>query len=235
MVTGEVEPSMCLGLQRALAPLEILRDEILNGTEQPLPVDIDNGTSYDRVLLMEKIGEGGFGKVYRGELEADRSIQYAVKCVCVRNQRSVISNEVAMHRFVCDRIAEYTETNPDLKSPIVQFKGCTEEHVDERHHHFYIATEYCPDGDLCSTIMKKGYEPTDEYIKRVFLQICDAVELCHSINVFHRDLKPDNIFIKNNGTQVVLGDFGFATKQRKQKHFNIGSGPYMSPGKLDCY
>lgn len=230
MVSCNSNPAMCSSLRYSLAPLELFPEEIRNGTKDPVVVDIYNGSSYVRVLLIEKIGEGGFGKVYRGELEADRSINYAVKCVCVTNQRSVVANEVAMHRYISGNTRAHPKDHSASSSSVVMFKGCTEERIDDNHYHFYIATEFCSDGDLCSLIMKDNYKADDACIKQLFLQICSGVELCHSMHIYHRDLKPDNIFCKNGAEQVVLGDFGFATQQRRQKHFNIGSAPYMSPG-----
>lgn len=64
----------------------------------------------------------------------------------------------------------------------------------------------------------------------MFLQIIDAVEFCHENGVFHRDLKPENILCNQDGTRVVLADFGLATRQSVSDDLGVGSGYYMSPG-----
>ncbi|KAH9924175.1 kinase-like domain-containing protein [Fomitopsis serialis] len=73
------------------------------------------------------------------------------------------------------------------------------------------------------------------HIKRIMVQIIDAVQACHHIGVFHRDIKPENIMISTDGTRVYLSDFGLSTTQRYSTTFGCGSQYYMSPeclGKL---
>lgn len=55
------------------------------------------------------------------------------------------------------------------------------------------------------------YAKDDDLVRKVFLQIIDAVAYCQSMGVSHRDLKPENVLCKNDGTEVALADFGFAT------------------------
>lgn len=74
------------------------------------------------------------------------------------------------------------------------------------------------------------YFQNDALITDVFLQIIDAVEYCHEQGVFHRDLKPENILCNQDGTHVVLADFGLATRQPISDDLGVGSGYYMSPG-----
>lgn len=51
------------------------------------------------------------------------------------------------------------------------------------------------------------------------------------MNVFHRDLKPDNILLADGGTRVVLADFGLSTQRESTVDFGNGSEIYMSPGE----
>ena len=56
------------------------------------------------------------------------------------------------------------------------------------------------------------------------------MQQCHDLNVFHRDLKPDNILLVDGGTRVVISDFGLSTRQEQTVDFSCGSKVYMSPG-----
>ncbi|CAO1616074.1 unnamed protein product [Parajaminaea phylloscopi] len=69
----------------------------------------------------------------------------------------------------------------------------------------------------------------DSMIKKVFCQILDAVEFCHSYGIYHRDLKPENILCLQGGAKVVLADFGLATGEKTSSDFGCGSTFYMGP------
>lgn len=69
----------------------------------------------------------------------------------------------------------------------------------------------------------------DMLIKKVFCQILDAVDFCHSYGIYHRDLKPENILCLQGGAKVVLADFGLATGEKNSPDFGCGSTFYMGP------
>lgn len=69
----------------------------------------------------------------------------------------------------------------------------------------------------------------DSLIKKVFCQILDAVDFCHSYGIYHRDLKPENILCLQGGAKVVLADFGLATGEKMSADFGCGSTFYMGP------
>lgn len=69
----------------------------------------------------------------------------------------------------------------------------------------------------------------DSTIKKVFCQILDAVDFCHSYGIYHRDLKPENILCLQSGAKVVLADFGLATGEKMSSDFGCGSTFYMGP------
>lgn len=67
----------------------------------------------------------------------------------------------------------------------------------------------------------------------IFMQICKAVEVLHDLNVIHRDIKPDNIFLNKNG-YIKLGNFGHLKETINwivitDNNKNIKSFHYMAP------
>jgi serine/threonine protein kinase len=82
---------------------------------------------------------------------------------------------------------------------------------------FYVFYVYdlCA-GDLHSVIKKVAFFREDELIKRVFVQIIDALEYCHARGVYHRDLKPENILVSahSGDIDVFVADFGLATTSK---------------------
>lgn len=73
--------------------------------------------------------------------------------------------------------------------------------------------DYCEGGDLFSRVQEKGAfsEPEVALICHKLAQVLDNA---HSIGIMHRDIKPENIFLasKHSETDVLIGDFGSATK-----------------------
>ncbi|KAI0259705.1 kinase-like domain-containing protein [Gloeopeniophorella convolvens] len=73
----------------------------------------------------------------------------------------------------------------------------------------------------------------DELIKRVFVQIIDALEHCHARGVYHRDLKPENILVSAGAGDIdaFIADFGLATTN-KVTSTSCGTPCFMSPESL---
>jgi serine/threonine protein kinase len=95
----------------------------------------------------------------------------------------------------------------------------------------YMVLRYCSDGDLFSNITEIGrFVGNDHLIRATFLQILSAVQHCHKLGIYHRDLKHENILV--DGTQVLLADFGLATTESESDGHGCGSTFYMSPGKV---
>jgi serine/threonine protein kinase/CheY-like chemotaxis protein len=94
----------------------------------------------------------------------------------------------------------------------------------------YIAMEYFPKGDLRRRI-RAGFEP--QVATTLLRQMAEALQVLHAAGVLHRDLKPGNVMLRDDGS-VVLIDFGMS-KQLQLSASNTGSGEifgtpyYMSP------
>ncbi|OBZ78062.1 Negative regulator of sexual conjugation and meiosis [Grifola frondosa] len=180
---------------------------------------IDSG----RIQLLEILGAGAFGTIYLA-----RDYKYsstdpkicAVKVLPVSapNSRRALyqSREIELHQAA--------SSHPNVLTVHRDFR-------DERY--LYIVLDYCPAGDLFQVVVRKRtLARNDALIKRLFLQLIDAVDSCHTKGIFHRDLKPENILVNEDLTELYVSDFGLATPTRKSVSHNAGSSLYMSP---ECF
>ncbi|KAH9180816.1 kinase-like domain-containing protein [Lactarius sanguifluus] len=155
-------------------------------------------------LRIESIlGAGTFGTVYRA-VDTRTGVHYAVKRVKMEGPEFYYTRERQLH---CSCL------------------------FHEGRYAFYVY-DLCA-GDLHSVIEKVAFFREDELIKRVFVQIIDALEYCHARGVYHRDLKPDNILVsaQSGDIDVFVADFGLATTN-KMTASSCGTPCFMSPESL---
>ncbi|KDQ64602.1 hypothetical protein JAAARDRAFT_201918 [Jaapia argillacea MUCL 33604] len=176
---------------------------------------IDQG----RLQLLEVLGTGAYGIVYHAYDTATprhHRDEYAVKCLLksdlTARQRKFQNREIALHAA--------SSAHPNI---------LTTYGIVEEGHFVFIVLDYCSGGDLFGAITDRHmFYKNDAVVKRTFLQLLDAVEYCHRRGIFHRDLKPENILITKEGN-VLLSDFGLATKDLVSGDHGCGSSYYMSP------
>lgn len=169
------------------------------------------------IQLVEVLGVGAYGVVYRGVHVHDPRLQYAVKALnkvgLEPRQRAFQQREIQLHHQVSE--------HPNVVSmyEMIDTRECT-----------YVVLEYCPGGDLFSRITDQAfYVGQESLIRNAFLQLLDAVAYCHSVGIYHRDLKPENILVAEDGLTLKLADFGLATQDHLSPDFGCGSTFYMSP------
>lgn len=172
----------------------------------------------NRLELTGILGVGAYGVVYTA-VDIHTNVSYAVKALNKSGldprQLKYQQREIKLHHLASQ--------HPNVVSlvRIMDSADCT-----------YVVIEFCPEGDLFSSITEKGnFVANDPLAKRAFLQILDAVQFCHSLGIYHRDLKPENILVSDQGLTVKLADFGLATTDFFTSDFGCGSTFYMSPGK----
>ncbi|CAL9731279.1 serine/threonine-protein kinase Vhs1p [Monosporozyma unispora] len=87
--------------------------------------------------------------------------------------------------------------------------------------------------DLFNSIVSERHFINNGWlIKKVFLQICSAIEYCHSKGIYHCDIKPENLLLDGNDN-VYLCDFGLATRSEMlTPNVSIGSSFYMAPERV---
>ena len=190
--------------------------------------------------LIEKIREGSFGKVYKAKrTERGRSFYSAIKIISIPaskgeldSVRSEMNNEQSTREYfrnlVEDCIQEiYTMEHFCGNSHVVSFEDFkVVEYLDEIGWDISIRMEYLTSFmDYCT-----GKELTEKEVIKLGCDLAMALIYCRKLNIIHRDVKPENIFVSRFG-DFKLGDFGIA---REQAHTmsnmsKKGTYSYMAP------
>jgi len=169
--------------------------------------------------LLDKLGEGGMGVVYRARYVVDN------RHVAVKLLPQDIANQTILSRF--ERELEILNT---LRHPnIVRCFGG----VCEGNQHFY-AMELVEGGTLDKLLEERGkfsWEATIQFA----LQMASALAYAHERGVVHRDVKPGNFLLSPAG-KLKLSDFGLATVEAATKITaagkTMGTFPYMAPEQI---
>jgi serine/threonine protein kinase len=171
----------------------------------------------DRYLIVEEIGRGGMGVVYKAE---DRILGTSVAL-------KIIHPLYASSPFMVDRFKEET-----LLARSITHENVIRIHdIGEKDDVKYISMDYIKGQNLRELIRTSG-TLTVETATRISVQICRALKAAHDKGVIHRDLKPQNIMIDNTGKAITM-DFGLAksmlSRDTKSSRKIIGTPAYMSP------
>jgi len=174
----------------------------------PLP---DVGQPFGGYRLVQLLGKGGMGAVYEAE-QLDSGRRVALKVL----SHSLDSAD-ARARFLREGRLAASINHPNS----VYIYG-----TEEIEGTPAIAMELVPGGTLEQRIKEKGPMPVAEAVDAI-LQIIEGLEAALAVGVLHRDVKPSNCFIENDGT-VKVGDFGLSisTKGRAETNLTV-SGTFM--------
>lgn len=166
---------------------------------------------------LRPIGQGGMSRVFLVERLRDRA-QLALKFA----DGSVSEDNEVLYRFV----EEYGLLEQVHHPNVLQIydQGVTDDVL-------FIVMEYLPGGTLKDLIGSNGMEP--ERVWSILREMVHALVEVHRMGIIHRDIKPDNILIRSDGS-AVLGDFGVARriyKARGPNHLDyiVGTPFFMSP------
>ena len=171
----------------------------------------------DRYQIIKSIGEGGMANVYLAyDTILDRNV--AVKVL-----RGDLSNdEKFVRRFQREALAASSLSHPN----IVEVYD-----VGEDNGEYYIVMEYIEGKHLKNLLKKRGKLTLSEAVD-IMLQITDGMAAAHDSYIIHRDIKPQNIMILENGL-VKITDFGIAmamnATQLTQTNSVMGSVHYLPP------
>jgi serine/threonine protein kinase len=176
----------------------------------------------DRYRIIEPIGMGGWGKVYKAK-HATLNMDLAVKIVHQQHLR----DELGMKRFEQEALLLSRVENPHIVRIIDHGLAPAP----------FIVMEYIHGIQLNKWLQTNGPMPPEMAIE-LFLQLCDALSAAEAIRIVHRDLKPSNILIGTDteGIQCKILDFGLAkfidageTERLTATGEILGSPAYMPP------
>jgi serine/threonine protein kinase/tetratricopeptide (TPR) repeat protein len=170
-----------------------------------------------RYEILQLLGEGGMGSVYRAR---DREVNRIVALKVIRPE--LTGNVAILDRFKQELVLSHQVTH---KNVIRIYDLGDADGVK------FITMEFVEGQDLRTLIHEKAKFSPEEAVE-ITQQICHALEATHSVGVIHRDLKPQNIMRDKSG-RVLLMDFGLARtiqgEGMTQTGALVGTLEYMSP------
>ena len=194
----------------------------LRRTESPAPYALPGaGSMLGNYLIINQIGEGGMGMVYKArDTVLDRIV--ALKIL----PPQLTQNTDFLHRIRTEAFAQARLNHPNI---------VTLYSVQDLPAGFMLVMEYVEGQTLQQRIQGQGPLGSREAIA-IFEQTLQGVAYAHQMGVLHRDLKPDNIFLTHTG-EVKIMDFGVArlvdSKESTRSRSMVGTLLYISPEQIN--
>jgi serine/threonine protein kinase/Tfp pilus assembly protein PilF len=215
------DSSYCSRCGSPLLSAEKIVDSNTKTLEMPFGVLARGSTFAQRFEVMEELGKGGMGVVYR---VFDKKIDEEVAL-------KLLNPEVSSDLKTIERFRNELK----LARKISHKNVCRMYDLNEEKGTQYITMEYVSGEDLKSTIIRVGHLSIGKSIS-VARQIGEGLMEAHRLGVVHRDLKPQNIMVDKEGNVRIM-DFGIARTLKKKgltgTGIIIGTPEYMSPEQAE--
>ena len=190
---------------------------------------------WDGWRAVKPIGKGGFGVVYEIErVQHGITEKAAMKVISIPQSSDEVDNlkiEGYDEESITRRFNSFAEEIIREYGIMVQMKGnanivyCDDYKIiqqdDSLGWDIYIKMEL-----LTPLVKALDRVSTDQEIIQFGMDLCNALEACQRRNVIHRDIKPQNIFVSDDGA-FKLGDFGIARTVEKTTRATVGIGTYQ--------
>lgn len=203
--------------------------------DKQLPVSV-----WPEWKIVEKIGEGSFGKVYKAQRSEQGTTFYsAIKVITIPSSQSELNSvrsESGSDQSAREYFHSLVEECIQEVSTMEYFRGNSHvvsvedykvvEYLDDIGWDIYIRMEYLTSFlDYCA-----GKQLAEDEVIQLGIDLCKALEYCQIRNIIHRDIKPENIFVSRFG-EFKLGDFGIARELERSMSAlsKKGTFSYMAP------
>ena len=181
---------------------------------------MEKGTIISHYTILEKLGEGGMGVVYKArDTKLDRDV--ALKFL----PQQLTASEEDRLRFIREAKSAAALNHPNI---------CTIHSVDEYEGNQFIVMEYI-DGNTLGELQKSGTLEPGQIIDYA-IQIAEALSKAHDAGIIHRDIKPGNIMVNADG-RIKMMDFGLAKLKGSAGEITktgstVGTMAYMAPEQI---
>ncbi|MFF8828649.1 bifunctional serine/threonine-protein kinase/ABC transporter substrate-binding protein [Streptomyces sp. NPDC015131] len=186
----------------------------------------NHGLVAGRYELVERIGQGGMGRVWRG---VDRQLfgrEVAIKEILFPPGMDDADRTMLLRRFTGEARAAVSLSHPGIITihDVVEHNGAP-----------VIVMEFVRGQSLAAAIREHGRLPVRR-VAEIGSAMLDALTEAHEAGIVHRDIKPDNVLLTKD--RVVLTDFGIAhladaTTKLSHSGIVIGTPQYMPPEQLE--
>ncbi|KAM7273997.1 hypothetical protein ACFE04_028661 [Oxalis oulophora] len=196
-------------------------DTIRSSRASPMSKTPKDRTSIEDFEIIKPISQGAFGRVFLARKRATGDL-FAIKVL--RKADMICKN--AVERILSERNILISVRNPFVVRFFYSFT-CRD--------NLYLVMEYLNGGDLYSLLRNLGC--LDEDMARVYLaEVVLALDYLHSLNVIHRDLKPDNLLIGQDGhlklTDFGLSKVGLINSTDDLSSMSLGSSGFLGDSEL---
>jgi serine/threonine protein kinase len=178
----------------------------------------------NKYKLLEKIGEGAFGSIYKGENIRTKEL-VAIKVEPIENNTKLLKNESIIYQYLIN--------NEGL--PNVKWFG-------KDKTNYYMVLNLL--GESLQSLKERKRKFSLKLVLQIGIQIINLLRMIHNKGLVHRDIKPDNFLLglNNKNKQIYIIDFGFCkTFLNDNKHIDIkktnniiGTNNFASTNAHEC-